>query len=135
MNAPQGCRTRDSIFLFFMPILYVTIEYKNVDKGVRKPRHSSVLTLVRLHGILNRTVRPPAAYVFSDWSERRQWWNRGGRRRTSSTLAIPSRATLGFVQLRVHRVGGLERRIQANRSGRGRAKMGRKKEQTEHELR
>lgn len=54
-----------------------------------------------------RKVRPPTTDLLADWIDS---WNRGlrgGRRRTSSTLAIPAGATLGFVQLFLHRMGGI----------------------------
>lgn len=60
-----------------------------------------------------RKVQPPATDVFSDWLDQRQWFG-GGRRRTSSALAILARATLGFVKLFLYCVGGFEWRIQAH---------------------
>lgn len=82
-----------------------------------------------------RKVQPPTTDLLAHWID--GWGRRlgGGRRRTSSALAIPAGVALGFVQLFLHRVGRLERGIQAHRSGRSRASMGRAQEQAQHELR
>lgn len=104
--------------------------FRRIDlEAITVPGACVVLFLVR------REVQPPPTNLLPDWIDSWSQWFRGGRRRTGSTLAIPAGAALGFVELVVHCVGGLERGVQTYRSGRSRASMGRTEEQAEHELR
>lgn len=82
-----------------------------------------------------REVQPPPTDLLADWVDSWSRRSRGGRRRTGSALAIPAGTALGFVEFLLHRMGGLERGVQAHRPGRGRASMGRTEKQTQHELR
>jgi hypothetical protein len=54
---------------------------------------------------------------------------------TDPTVAVSARAALGFVQRRLHHLGGHQWRIQAHRPRRGRQALGREEVQTQHELR
>ncbi len=53
----------------------------------------------------------------------------------NSAVAVPARAAVGREQRQHNRLGGHQRRVQAHRSGRGGASLGRAQEQAEHELR
>lgn len=55
--------------------------------------------------------------------------------RPDPTVAIPARVAQRFVERNVHRLGGSQWRVQADRSRRGGATMGREEVQTKYELR
>lgn len=74
---------------------------------------------------VHREVQPPTTDLLADWIDGWSWQLGGGRRRTGPALAIPAGAALGYVQRILYRVGGFERGIQAHRSRRSRASMGR----------
>lgn len=114
-----------------------TIALFSLFLSTTRPRDSRTLELGAcvFRFSVHREVQPPTTDLLADWID---GWSRqlgGGRRRTGPALAIPAGAALGYVQRVLYRVGGLERGIQAHRSGRSRASMGRTQEQAEYELR